>query len=149
MRSKVAQRILAETPEETKIFARLYADIVVRVNQLLKAKGFSQKFGNITPSEQSHMDLLAGILKTYGIANPTTGLKAGVFKDKNLTALYAKIMKTAPNSSADAIAAGVLIEKTDIADIEKMIKGFTQADIKTVLNSLLSGSQKHLAAFTR
>ena len=40
MRSKVAQRILAETPEETKIFARLYADIVVRVNQLLKAKGF-------------------------------------------------------------------------------------------------------------
>jgi hypothetical protein len=115
----------------------------------LAAKGFSQKFGNITPSEQSHMDLLAGILKTYGIANPTTGLKAGVFKDKNLTALYAKIMKTAPNSSADAIAAGVLIERTDIADIEKMIKGFTQADIKTVLNSLLSGSQKHLAAFTR
>nr|WP_315154064.1 helix-turn-helix transcriptional regulator [uncultured Flavobacterium sp.] len=43
MRSKVAQRILAETPEETKIFARLYADIVVRVNQLLKEKGFSQK----------------------------------------------------------------------------------------------------------
>jgi transcriptional regulator with XRE-family HTH domain len=43
MRSKVAQRILAETPEETKIFARLYVDIVVRVNQLLKAKGFSQK----------------------------------------------------------------------------------------------------------
>lgn len=43
MRSKVAQRILAETPEETKIFARLYADIAVRVNQLLTAKGFSQK----------------------------------------------------------------------------------------------------------
>lgn len=43
MRSKVAQRILAETPEETKIFAKLYADIVVRVQQLLKEKGFSQK----------------------------------------------------------------------------------------------------------
>lgn len=43
MRSKVAQRILAETPEETKIFARLYADIVVRVNQLLKEKNLSQK----------------------------------------------------------------------------------------------------------
>ncbi|OYQ51786.1 helix-turn-helix domain-containing protein [Flavobacterium aurantiibacter] len=43
MRSKVAQRILAETPEETKIFARMYADIVVRVNELLKAKGLSQK----------------------------------------------------------------------------------------------------------
>ena len=43
MRSKVARRILAETPEETKIFTRLYADIVVRVNQLLNAKGYSQK----------------------------------------------------------------------------------------------------------
>ena len=43
MRSKVAQRILAEIPEETKIFTRLYADIVLRVNQLLKEKGFSQK----------------------------------------------------------------------------------------------------------
>ena len=43
MRSKVAQRILAETPQETKIFSRLYADIVVRVNQLLKEKGYSQK----------------------------------------------------------------------------------------------------------
>lgn len=43
MRSKVAQRILSETPEEIKIFTRMYADIVVRVNQLLKAKGLNQK----------------------------------------------------------------------------------------------------------
>lgn len=43
MRSKVAQRILSETPEETKIFARLYADIVVRINQLLKENKLSQK----------------------------------------------------------------------------------------------------------
>jgi hypothetical protein len=115
----------------------------------LAAKGYSQKFGNITSSEQTHMNLVAGLLKTYGIANPTTGLKAGVFKDKTLTALYAKIMSTATKSSADAIAAGVLIEKTDIADIEKMLKLYTQADIKSVLNSLLSGSKNHLAAFTR
>lgn len=43
MRSKTAQRILDRTPEETRIFVRKYADIVVRINQLLKAKGFSQK----------------------------------------------------------------------------------------------------------
>lgn len=43
MRSKVAQRILSETPEETKIFARLYANVVVRINQLLKEKQLSQK----------------------------------------------------------------------------------------------------------
>lgn len=43
MRSKVVERILAETPEETKIFARMYADIVVRVSQLLKSQGYTQK----------------------------------------------------------------------------------------------------------
>lgn len=43
MRSKVAQMILAETPEETRVFARMHADIVVRVNQLLKEKSMSQK----------------------------------------------------------------------------------------------------------
>lgn len=43
MRSKVARRILAETPEETKIFVNLYADILVRIKQLLKEKGHTQK----------------------------------------------------------------------------------------------------------
>lgn len=43
MRSRIAKQILAETPEETKIFVNLYADIVVRVNQLLKEKGLNQK----------------------------------------------------------------------------------------------------------
>src|SRR5690606_17341099 len=43
MRSKVAQEILAETPEETRIFVRQYADIVVRINELLLRKGYTQK----------------------------------------------------------------------------------------------------------
>lgn len=43
MRSKVAQEILVETPEETRIFVRQYADIVVRINELLLQKGYTQK----------------------------------------------------------------------------------------------------------
>jgi transcriptional regulator with XRE-family HTH domain len=43
MRSKVAQRILNETPEEVRVFVRKYGDIVVRVHQLLREKGWSQK----------------------------------------------------------------------------------------------------------
>jgi transcriptional regulator with XRE-family HTH domain len=43
MRSKIAQRIMAETPEETKIFVKKYGDIVVRVYQILKEKGITQK----------------------------------------------------------------------------------------------------------
>ena len=43
MRSKVAQRIQDETPEEVRIFVRQYTDIVVRINELLVERGYTQK----------------------------------------------------------------------------------------------------------
>jgi transcriptional regulator with XRE-family HTH domain len=43
MKSKVADRMMAKIPEETKIFVDKYADIVVRVSQILKEKGLTQK----------------------------------------------------------------------------------------------------------
>ena len=43
MRSKVADRIQSETPEEERIFVRQYTDIVLRINQIITAKGYTQK----------------------------------------------------------------------------------------------------------
>lgn len=43
MRNRIAKRILEETPEEVRIFVRKYGDIVVRVHQLLREKGWTQK----------------------------------------------------------------------------------------------------------
>lgn len=43
MRSKIAKRILDKTPESTKIYVSLYGDIVVRVQELIKEKGLTQK----------------------------------------------------------------------------------------------------------
>jgi transcriptional regulator with XRE-family HTH domain len=43
MRSKVAQKILEETPEEVRIFVRQYTDIVLRITQLMEVKGYSQR----------------------------------------------------------------------------------------------------------
>jgi transcriptional regulator with XRE-family HTH domain len=43
MRSKVATRIQNETPDEVRIFVRQYTDIVLRINQLLQAKGYTQR----------------------------------------------------------------------------------------------------------
>ena len=43
MKSKIAQRIMSETPEETRIFVRKYGDIVVRINQIMRENGISQK----------------------------------------------------------------------------------------------------------
>ncbi|HEY4965955.1 MAG TPA: helix-turn-helix transcriptional regulator [Puia sp.] len=43
MRSKIAKKILSETPEEERIFVRQYTNIVVRIHELLKRNGFTQK----------------------------------------------------------------------------------------------------------
>jgi len=43
MRSKTAQRILDRTSIETKIFVSKYADIVIRVNEILEKKGIIQE----------------------------------------------------------------------------------------------------------
>jgi transcriptional regulator with XRE-family HTH domain len=43
MRSKVFQRILDNTPKDVEIFVRLYADLVVRINQLLRENNISKK----------------------------------------------------------------------------------------------------------
>jgi transcriptional regulator with XRE-family HTH domain len=43
MRSKIAKKILSETPEEVKIFVKRYTDIVVRIHELMHLKGLTQK----------------------------------------------------------------------------------------------------------
>ncbi len=43
MRSKVFQRILDNTPKDVDIFVDWYADLVVRINQLLREKNMTKK----------------------------------------------------------------------------------------------------------
>ena len=43
MRSKVLQRLLDKTPKEVEIFVDKYADLILRINQILREKGYTQK----------------------------------------------------------------------------------------------------------
>ncbi|MCP9769432.1 XRE family transcriptional regulator [Lacihabitans sp. LS3-19] len=43
MRSKIAERILNNVPEETKIFTRWYGDLLVLIDQIMQEKGIKQK----------------------------------------------------------------------------------------------------------
>jgi transcriptional regulator with XRE-family HTH domain len=43
MRSKVAEKILNETPEDVRIFVRQYTNIVIRIHELMRLRGFTQK----------------------------------------------------------------------------------------------------------
>jgi transcriptional regulator with XRE-family HTH domain len=43
MKSKIAQRILDNTPREVEIYVEKYADMVMLISEILKLKGWSQK----------------------------------------------------------------------------------------------------------
>jgi hypothetical protein len=109
----------------------------------------SSKFANIAKSEQTHMDQIAVILKTYNFFNPTLKRAPGVFRDKSLQALYNQLIEQGSADVAAAFQVGRDIENLDIKDIKVMLKATMPADMKLALNNLLKGSINHLAAFSR
>ncbi len=127
--------------EEEKLARDVYAFLADEVT--------SQKFSNITKSEQTHMDLMSNILKQYGIENPTKNMAAGQFKNQDLQSLYKKLINEGSADILSAYQVGVQIEELDIADLKDLMKMNWPADVKLVLDKLLSGSQNHLLAFTR
>ncbi len=109
----------------------------------------STKFANIVRSEQTHMDLIGVVLKTYRYFNPTLTRAPGVFRDKTLQALYTALTA---KGSADVWAAyqvGIEIENLDISDLKNMLDDPMPADMKLALERLLNGSINHLSAFSR
>ena len=103
-------------------------------------------FQNIARSEQTHMDAIKLLLDNYGLTDPA--LAPGQFTDPLLQALYDQLIAQESTSLADAMNVGVLIEQTDIADLQKRITQTDNADIQLVYTRLLNGSYNHLAAFS-
>ena len=114
----------------------------------LAANVTTMKFANISKSEQTHMDYVATVLKTYKIWNPTTNRKVGVFYNKEIQGLYNDLIKSGSVGALEAFAAGVTVETVDIASLEELLAKDSPADAKAMLTLLLNASQKHLAAFT-
>lgn len=108
----------------------------------------SRTMSNITNSETSHQSQVAALLVSYGIADPRSS-EIGVFTNPDLQALYNTLIAQGSVSEQAAMEVGVLIEETDIADLDVMISETTEPDVIAVLESLRAGSVNHLAAFER
>ncbi len=106
-------------------------------------------FSRIAASEDRHAAAVAGLLDRYGIDDPAAGLGAGVFADASLQALYNELIGQGAGSLQAALEVGVLIEQTDIADLEARLAATDDPAIIRVYTHLLSGSQQHLIAFQR
>ena len=106
-------------------------------------------FSNIAESEATHQQAVGVVLERYGVEDTAIGLPAGEFSNEAIATLYDSLVKQGSASLEEALAAGVLIEKADIADLEVRMEGLeeTAPDVYEMYSHLLAASQNHLAAF--
>jgi hypothetical protein len=125
--------------EEEKLARDLYA-------YMFKKYGL-RVFDRISDSEQRHFDAVGRVLTANGIADPAKDKKEGEFVNANLQKLYTDLIAKGDVSVKDALEVGVLVEETDIADLEKILDTETNTTLKRVYTNLLNGSLSHLDAF--
>ncbi|MFN0167760.1 MAG: DUF2202 domain-containing protein [Bryobacteraceae bacterium] len=132
-------RTLAFMREEEKLARDIY--------QQLYSKWKLAAFNNISKSEENHFQAIGTLIARYGLADPARDNPAGVYTDSRLTTLYHELLAKGLRSVKDALEVGVLIERTDIADLEDALTATSKLDLKRVYNNLMSGSYNHLEAF--
>ncbi len=132
---------LAAMAEEEKIAHDLYVALAKKYPEL-------RQFANIARAELQHLTAVRTLMKRYGIADPTAGTDAGEFATDAFQELYDGLLAGATDSTK-ALAAGVAVEKADIADLKAATAGLKAPDVLQVYGNLLAGSERHLVAFSR
>ena len=123
------------------------------VYNVLYAKWGSKIFTNIaTNGEQTHINSTKSMIDKYAV--DTTGYTQpavpGIFVNQDLQALYNTLIAQGSISVTEAYKVGVLIEITDIEDLNKrLLPTDLPSDIRAVYEALRSGSENHLAAFNK
>lgn len=124
--------------EEEKLARDVYRYLYEKWNYTL--------FDRIAQSEQNHFNVVGTTLQRYGIADPAQNDVPGVFVNEKLNALYAELTAKGAGSLREALEVGVLIEKTDIEDLQVALST-TKFDIKRVYTNLMTASFQHLDSF--
>ena len=130
---------VAAMADEEKLAHDLYLQLASRYPATVQ-------FARIAQAESRHLEAVRAVLSRYGSADPTAGLAAGVFASTSMQSLYDSLLAGATSSSS-ALAAGVTVEKADIADLTSALSGVTAPDVVSVLTHLRTASQHHLTAF--
>jgi hypothetical protein len=104
-------------------------------------------FSSIAQSEQQHMDVMRGLLATYGVADPVADAGRGVFVDPMLQGLYGELVTRGETSLTAALAVGADIEDLDLVDIETRLGSSPPADVVAAYQSLMKGSRNHLRSY--
>jgi len=112
-------------------------------------------FASIQLAEQRHMDSAQRLCEGYGIdISEIIEIESdyGYFIVPELQSLYDDLILQSGNTLAEALAVGVIVEETDIADLLHIINGGIgdmPSDVINIYHSLLEGSYNHLESFNR
>ena len=71
----------------------------------------------------------------------------GEYTNAHIKDLYQQLIAMGNISLIDALKVGVLIEQTDISDLDKELLAVQNASVKTVYTNLKAGSNAHLKAY--
>lgn len=104
-------------------------------------------FGNITKSENAHMSAVLRLIVGFNIPDNSTN-NPGEFTNTQIAELYNQLIEMGNVSSIEALKVGVLIEQTDIADLQRVLLPVENASVKTVYTNISKGSEAHLKAYT-
>ena len=121
---------------------KLAHEVYVHLHGLYK----DRPFANISEAESRHMGALAALLEAYGLEDKAA-TEPGKFNHPELQVLYDRLVSLGNGSRAEAFAVGVLIEETDIADLDAAIASTGNPDLVEVYTRLRDGSYRHLKAF--
>jgi hypothetical protein len=139
---------LTKEQEDSLNFMYQEEKVARDVYRVLGDKWKIRIFKNIQKSEQRHMKAIKSLLEKYNLPIPVIEDETGVFDNEDLQALYEGLVDRGLSSKEEALRVGILIEETDIADLEERIVDAPNK-IKRVFSRLLKGSQNHLRAFNR
>lgn len=110
----------------------------------------TQVFSNITRGEVGHQDAVLRVLDAAGTDDPRTRVP-GEFTDPELQELYDDLLARGLESETAAYQVGVDFETWDITELENDLAATPEDDteLRELLQFLIDGSQRHLAAFER
>lgn len=127
------------------LFMREEEKLARDVYQVLGASSTQPIFGNIARSEETHMEAVRVLLDQYEIKDPA--LAAGKFMNRDLQALYDRLIGQGSVNQIEALKVGAAIEEIDLIDLEIRIAQTDEAAIKLVYENLEKGSRNHLRSF--
>ncbi len=140
--------VLTEEQKYTLLFMyqeeKAARDIYILFSELYPAEN---TFAYIQLSEQRHMDSVEQLCVKYGVDISNVNEEdIGAFVLPEIQELYDTLTLQGEPSLIDALNVGVIIEETDITDLEAAKIGMP-SDVVKVFDNLIEGSINHLDAF--